>query len=145
MTDYTFLKARQAKALAAAPKLDLVGKNINRCAANDPVVISKIEWLNEENYALGPSWSPVYQNGNTLKGEPEKVWLKPHVRCICGTWTGIGLHHVHANGLVTASFYDMEATTWQANGTMHTKEPGCGWHVYIKLADYSYGDFPPEP
>ena len=139
--DWSFLKARQARALAVAPKLDLLGKDINRCNGGDPVMIPKIEWLRDKDYSIGPGWSPVYE---LAKDGVTKNWLKPHVRCICGTWTGIGLHHVHADGSVTASFFDAAAETWQANGKTYHKEPGCGWHVYIKLDGYSGGDFPPE-
>jgi hypothetical protein len=50
--------------------------------------------------------------------------------------TCIGLHHVHADGTVTASFF-------------HDKpEPeACGWHVYLFLEGYAEEigiDFPPE-
>lgn len=55
--------------------------------------------------------------------------LKPIIRCNCGELMGIGDHHVHADGRVTASFYDRN---------------GCGWHVYLKLLDYDQGEFPPE-
>jgi hypothetical protein len=62
--------------------------------------------------------------------------LKPLIRCNCGALTGIGLHHVHADGTVTASYYHQA----------RPEEPrGCGWHVFLKLKDYDQGDFPPTP
>jgi hypothetical protein len=48
----------------------------------------------------------------------------------------IGLHHVHADGRVTASFiHDRPA------------DAGCGWHVFLFLEGYAEEvglDFPPE-
>jgi hypothetical protein len=74
-----------------------------------------------------PAWFSVRdKDGKTLK---------PIIRCNCGYFCGLGLHHVHADGTVTASFF-------------HTPEcdpgRGCGWHVYLKLLDYDQGDFPPN-
>ena len=67
-----------------------------------------------------PCWIPTsrYDNGGPAK---------PLIKCECGHITGIGLHHVHADGRVTA----------------YTHDPGCGWHVFLTLADYDKGDFPP--
>lgn len=131
------------RALELAPKSDLVGRNINRCDAADPVMLPRLdEWLDPENYAHGPGWSPVYQNG----ADGKKIWLKPHVRCICGNWSGIGLHHVQADGSVFASFFDATKEQLAGMGDRWKNAPGgCGWHVFIKLDGYSYGDFPPEP
>ena len=56
--------------------------------------------------------------------------LKPVIRCNCGKLCGIGLHHVHASGYITRSFFE---------------QSGCGWHVWLKLEGYTGGDFPPEP
>lgn len=128
---------RQRAAIAASPTVDLVGRSIDRCDAKDPVVIPEIHWRDEEKPG-GPGWIRIREHGT------EKP-LKPLIRCKCGTVTGIGLHHVHADGRVTASFYDAEPTTWQANGETYTKEPGCGWHVFIRLNGYDLGEFPPEP
>jgi hypothetical protein len=78
-----------------------------------------------------PCWSPCVNTAGTP--------IKPFIRCNCGKWTGIGLHHVHADGTVTASFY-------HAKGDVMPAHPdGCEWHVFIKLKDYDQGDFPPEP
>jgi hypothetical protein len=83
----------------------------------------------EDWYAKSPGWSPVTQAGH---------YLKPLIRCNCGRWSGIGLHHVHADGTVTASFY-------HKRGNIYPEDPnGCEWHVFIKLKDYDLGDFPPE-
>lgn len=82
-------------------------------------------------YARSPGWSPVQDHeGNRLK---------PLIRCNCGTWSGIGLHHVHADGTVTASFF-------HATKAQHPRGDarGCGWHVFLKLLDYDQGDFPPR-
>lgn len=76
----------------------------------------------------GPAWAPV----TNAAGER----LKPLIKCRCGWWCGIGLHHVHADGRVTASFF-------------HTPEcdpgRGCGFHEFLELADYDQGEWLPEP
>lgn len=78
----------------------------------------------------GPCWYPC----RTQAGQ----YVKPLIRCNCGQLTGIGLHHVHADGTVTASFY-------HKRGIVHPEDPnGCEWHVWLKLLDYDCGDFPPE-
>jgi hypothetical protein len=64
--------------------------------------------------------------------------LKPVIRCNCGLYCGIGLHHVHADGTVTASFY-------HKRGNTPPEDPnGCEWHVWLKLKGYNLGDFPAE-
>lgn len=79
-----------------------------------------------------PCWIPVVGEN----GQP----VKPAIKCKCGRICHIGLHHVHADGAVTASF-------------LHDSHPhpdidypggGCGWHVFLKLLDYDLGDFPPR-
>lgn len=127
------------EALRLAPKLDLVGRSIMRCNGNDPVVIPFIAGRDHYDYSLGPCWSKVYRLDNGIK-----TWLKPHIRCICGKWSGIGLHHVHADGRVTASFFDATAEQLRQMGKTGQFTPGCGWHVYLKLADYDMGEFPPD-
>lgn len=76
-----------------------------------------------------PCWVPVVdQQGNKLK---------PIIVCKCGKMTGIGLHHVHTNGRVTASFYHKK-------GAVYPEDPeGCEWHVFLKLLDYTDGEFLP--
>lgn len=85
----------------------------------------------------GPGWIPI-QNAD---GVP----LKPLIKCQCGRITGIGLHHVHADGTVTASFFDSQEGRFTHNGKTYSHEPGCGWHVFLKLQDYDCGEFPPVP
>lgn len=67
----------------------------------------------------GPAWSPT----QTQDGKP----LKPIIKCRCGWFCGIGLHHVHSDGRVTASFYHSEEC-----------DPGrgCGFHEFIELEGY---------
>ena len=79
-----------------------------------------------------PCWIPVV---NT-----EGKHLKPVIRCNCGAYCGIGLHHVHADGTVTASFYHKRGTDYSVGES----PDGCEWHVFLKLQDYDWGDFPPE-
>ena len=66
---------------------------------------------------------------------------KPVIKCKCGHITGIGLHHVHADGTVTASFFHDSAPHPEIGYSGN----GCGWHVFLKLLDYDLGDFPPNP
>jgi hypothetical protein len=68
------------------------------------------------------------------------VPIKPIIRCNCGKFCGIGLHHVHADGTVTASFFHARTGEHQ-QGT----DDGCGWHVFLKLKDWNGGEFPPCP
>ena len=76
-----------------------------------------------------PGWFPSRDSaGNTLK---------PLIRCNCGYVSGIGLHHVHSNGMVTASFY-------HKRGTVYPEDPnGCEWHVYLRLLDWGGEDIGP--
>lgn len=95
------------------------------------VEIPKLDPANEEHWVVGkPGWFHVeYSDGRRHK---------PHIRCNCGVVTGIGLHHVHSDGTVTASFYHKK-------GTVYPEDPdGCEWHVFLKLLDYNEGDYPPE-
>lgn len=79
---------------------------------------------------LAPAWLPIQ---NTT-GQP----LKPIIRCRCGRLVGLGLHHVHADGKVTASFaHPVEG--WAGETT-----PGCGFHEYLELEGYDGPEFPPE-
>ena len=78
-----------------------------------------------------PAWATVTDTQGNI--------LKPLIRCNCGRWVGIGLHHVHADGTVTASFYHKRGTNYSAG----EDDLGCEWHVWLKLLDYNLGDFPP--
>lgn len=86
----------------------------------------------------GPCWLKFT---SSTDGTP----LKPRIKCKCGKICNISLHHVHADGTVTASFYHAEFREWTEGGKKYTHEPGCGWHVHLKLKDYDGGDFPPTP
>lgn len=78
-----------------------------------------------------PGWIPVKEYGTG------KV-LKPLIRCNCGSVSGIGLHHVHSDGTVTASYYHKKGNTYPEDPN------GCEWHVWLKLADWSGEDIPPD-
>jgi hypothetical protein len=76
-----------------------------------------------------PAWLPVVGKDGTP--------LKPIIRCKCGELAGIGLHHVHADGRVTASFFH-PVEGWAKHDT-----PGCGFHEYLELDDYGGGEHRP--
>jgi hypothetical protein len=80
--------------------------------------------------APAPCWLPIQQDGKALK---------PLIKCNCGHILRIGLHHVHSDGTVTASFFHDAA----AHPDIGYAGGGCGWHVFLKLKDYDQGDFPP--
>lgn len=79
-----------------------------------------------------PCWVPRTYAGKTVK---------PAIKCQCGQVRNIGLHHVHADGTVTASFFHDAAP----HPEIGYAGGGCGWHVFLKLKDYDQGDFPPVP
>lgn len=87
-----------------------------------------------EGIPTGPCWISVHGSD----GRP----LKPLIKCRCGIVFGIGLHHVHADGRVTASFYHPETPGAAGCGD---NAPGCGFHEFLELADYDGPEFPPEP
>ena len=93
-----------------------------------------------------PCWIPrvLSANGIIRTSGPGRA-LKPSIKCECGHICNIGLHHVHADGRVMASFYHAKFSSWTEGGKTYTHEPGCGWHVFLKLLDYDLGDFPPQP
>jgi hypothetical protein len=83
-----------------------------------------------------PGWlSTVDEQGNRLR---------PLIRCQCGQYIGLSNHYVHADGTVTASFFDTNQPFQWKGKTVHNPN-GCGWHVYLKLQGYDGGEFPPEP
>ncbi|MGO9641161.1 MAG: hypothetical protein ACLP1Y_07655 [Candidatus Acidiferrales bacterium] len=86
----------------------------------------------------GPCWIP---RESALDGKK----FKPAIKCKCGQVCFIGLHHVHTDGTITRSFFHSEATSFTEGGKVYHHEPGCGWHVWLRLLDYDEGDFPPEP
>lgn len=78
-----------------------------------------------------PGWMQVIDS----KGKK----IKPLIRCNCGKWCGIKLHHVHPDGRITASFYD--ADQFDKNKQLIYK--GCGWHVYIELENWTGEEYLP--
>lgn len=84
----------------------------------------------------GPGWIAVSDSDGKA--------LKPLIKCNCGKICGIQLHHVHADGRVTASFYHSEAREFTEGGKTYQHTPGCGWHVFLTLKDYDRGEFPPH-
>jgi hypothetical protein len=85
------------------------------------------EFGHQEN---APGWFQPAQEGQSLK---------PVIRCNCGQFCGLALHHVHADGMVTASFYHKRGTNYAVGESLE----GCEWHVFLTLKDYAGGDFPP--
>ncbi len=78
-----------------------------------------------------PCWVPHEWEGQVLK---------PIIKCRCDHISHIGLHHVHVDGTVTASFFHDVAP----HPDINYAGGGCGWHVWLKLLDYDEGEFPPE-
>lgn len=108
------------------------------------VKIPKWDWTegSKENRIVGkPAWARVHR----IDADGKEVTLKPLIRCNCGEWSGIGLHHVHADGRVTASFFHATAAELAKMPDGGRFSPGCGWHVHLQLLDYDLGDFPPDP
>lgn len=76
-----------------------------------------------------PGWFACTEGGKPAK---------PLIRCNCGHVSGIRSFHVHADGTVTASYYHKK-------GTVYPEDPdGCGWHVFLTLADWTGEDIPPD-
>jgi hypothetical protein len=88
----------------------------------------------------GERWSAV---GSPAWLQPQRTdgeKLKPIIRCNCGHWCELGLHHVHADGTVTASFFHSKGTNYEIGESLE----GCSWHVWIKLTGWTGGEFPPD-
>ena len=83
--------------------------------------------LAEENENVCPAWIPIQDT----EGKP----LRPIIRCKCGELCGIGWHHIHKDGRVTASFYHHAPAI---------NNP-CGFHVYIELENWTGEEYLPEP
>lgn len=66
--------------------------------------------------------------------------MKPLIVCRCGAIFGLGLHHVHADGRVTASFYHPEAP---GVAGCADSGPGCGFHEFLILNGYTGPAFAP--
>ena len=91
------------------------------------------EWKEGQDWdAKSPAWIQAVDTAGRK--------VKPTIRCNCGHWTGIGLHHVHADGRVTASFFH----DVKPHPEIGYAGGGCGWHKFIILDGYHGGDFPPE-
>jgi hypothetical protein len=102
---------------------------------------TEIPKLTEYGHQAGsPGWFQPTQ-GEWIGDEHVIHKLKPVIRCNCGNFCGIGLHHVHPDGTVTASFYHKKGT----NYAIGESEEGCEWHVWLKLLDYDGGEFLPTP
>jgi hypothetical protein len=100
---------------------------------NNSGELDSIDWTEiprADTEMPGPCWIPAVD----LEGKP----VKPQIVCRCNMHHSISLHHVHADGRVTRSFW---------HRTIPGLEPsecnGCGWHVWLKLKDYDRGEFPP--
>jgi hypothetical protein len=102
---------------------------IPHCTWDDPSVGFHARDLSQPNM-------PAWEQPTTSEG----VKCRPIIRCNCGRWCGIGAHHVHADGTVTASFFHAHSST----GLKYSTDDGCDWHVFLKLQDYSGGEFLPE-
>ena len=62
-----------------------------------------------------------------------------HGRVVAEAWGNEYRFTDDADGTVTASFY-------HKRGTVYPEDPnGCEWHVWIKLADWTGEDIPPDP
>lgn len=100
----------------------------------DPIVIPRLEGGESVYKDFPVVGKPGWWKVTNTDGVP----LKPVIRCNCGHVSGIGLHHVHADGAVTASFY-------HKRGSVYPEDPnGCEWHEWIKLAGWDMGDIPPD-
>jgi len=80
------------------------------------------------NYDNYPCWVDTF---NT-----EGVRIRPHIICNCGEVTNISNHHIHSDGRITESYYH-----YRENRPDH---PGCGWHVFLKMKDWSGEEFLPR-
>ena len=80
-----------------------------------------------------PAWLQPVPHGRREVEPDDPLQLRPVVR--------IGLHYVHADGTITASFFHSKGT----NFAIGEDPNGCDWHVWLKLLDYNEGDFPPNP
>ncbi len=75
---------------------------------------------------IAPAWLPIEDtDGNSAR---------PIIRCRCQKLMSIGLHHVHADGRVTASFLHDQPVP-----------DACGFHEFLELEGYDGPEFPPRP
>lgn len=86
----------------------------------------KIPLSDYDHEDTAPAWLPIRDD--------QRRALKPIIRCACKSLMGIGKHHVHADGHVTASFYhhwEIDTPEFQLYG------PGCGFHEMLELDGYT--------
>jgi len=74
---------------------------------------------------IAPAWLPIEQRNEA----GELVPSRPIIRCACGRLASIPLHHVHADGRVTASFL----------------EHSCGFHEFLELGGLRRPGVPAPP
>lgn len=79
-----------------------------------------------------PGWirRKTWRAGKNDPGLP----VKPVLRCNCGHILGLSEYRVAADGRVTPEFEHSMADAG-----------GCGWKVWLELADYTDGEFRPAP
>jgi len=63
-----------------------------------------------------------------VKFDSEGKQVRPLIICQCGENTSIENHHIHYDGRITESYFHRN---------------GCGWHVLLKLKDWSNLEFKP--
>ena len=72
-----------------------------------------------------PCWCPV-----RIKNKVgEYTYTRPVIRCKCGVYISIDNHHIHACGRITGSY----------NHSFR----GCEWNVFLKLGDWTGGEYKP--
>jgi hypothetical protein len=96
-----------------------------------PQLTGEYRWKKIPN---APGWLATEENGKSAR---------PVIRCNCGEHMGIENHHIHADGRVTASFYDAETWPPFADGSLACPRHGCGWHVFLILDGWDRGEFLP--
>ena len=98
-------------------------------------------------YSNYPCWVPCVSSINNkewyeakLRGiEIEQKYepCKPYIICKCGKSTGIGLHYIHKDGKVTASYFHTKAGEYG-------DPDGCEWHVFLILDNWTGEEYPPR-
>lgn len=78
--------------------------------------------------SAAPCWIPTTFDGKATR---------PILRCQCGEYLRIYPHHIHADGIVTASWFHAK----EAIPNQDWAGGGCDWHVWLKLLDYDQGEF----
>jgi hypothetical protein len=104
--------------------------------------MTEIPKLADDDFQHSGPGQPGWAQPERKNDDGTYTKVKPIIRCNCGMLCGIGLHHVHADGTVTASFYHKKGPAGSAD---HSSPDGCEWHVFLKLLNYDGGEFPPTP